>query len=110
LIGATAQEEGFDTSPTPQARDQLWAAASRVMPSLKDWTLADHWAGLRPKSPDGLPMLGRTAMEGCFPGGAAISQWHMFTPASPRNADMIWAKAKPVPGFRPSEIQMTELQ
>src|SRR4051812_40527551 len=58
LIGATVQEEGFDTRPTPQARDQLWGAASRVMPSLKNWVLADHWAGLRPKSPDGLPLLG----------------------------------------------------
>ena len=106
LIGATVQEEGFDTSPTPQARDQLWAAASRVMPSLKDWTLADHWAGLRPKSPDGLPMLGRTAMDGVFLAGGQYRNGILFTPAIAQEmADMILGKGEAVPDFDPRRFK-----
>ena len=72
LIGATVQEEGFDTSPTPEGRDQLWGAARKLMPALKDWELADHWAGLRPKSPDGLPLLGPTGRDGVFVAGGLM--------------------------------------
>jgi glycine oxidase len=102
LIGATVQEEGFDTRPTREARDQLWGAASRVMPSLKDWTLADHWAGLRPKSPDGLPLLGRTAMEGVFLAGGQYRNGILFTPAIAQDmADVIMGKGEAVPDFDP---------
>ena len=74
LVGATVQEKGFDTATTQEARDQLWDKARRLMPSLKDWTLADHWAGLRPKSPDGLPLLGPVQMNGVFVAGRPVSQ------------------------------------
>jgi glycine oxidase len=106
LIGATVQEEGFDTKPTPQARDQLWAAARRVMPSLKDWTLADHWAGLRPKSPDGLPLLGRAAMEGVFLAGGQYRNGILFTPAIAQDmADVILGKGEVVPDFDPRRVE-----
>src|SRR5205814_2197966 len=81
LIGATVQEKGFDTAITPEARDQLWGAARRLMPSLKDWTLADHWAGLRPKSPDGLPLLGRSRLDGVFVAGGQYRNGILFTPS-----------------------------
>jgi len=102
LIGATVQDEGFDTSPTPQARDQLWGAARRLMPSLKDWTLADHWAGLRPKSPDGLPLLGRGGQDGVFVAGGQYRNGILFTPAIAREvADVILGKSQGVPDFDP---------
>jgi glycine oxidase len=106
LIGATMQDEGFDTRPTPQARDQLWAAARRMMPSLKDWTLADHWAGLRPKSPDGLPLLGRATMEGVFLAGGQYRNGILFTPAIAQDmADMILGKTEAVPDFDPRRFK-----
>lgn len=102
LIGATVQEEGFDTKPTAQARDQLWAAAARLMPSLKDWALTDHWAGLRPKSPDGLPLLGRAAMDGVFVAGGQYRNGILFTPAIAQEmADVILGKSPGVPEFDP---------
>jgi glycine oxidase len=102
LIGATVQEEGFDTSPTSAARDQLWGAAGKLMPSLKDWALADHWAGLRPKSPDGLPLLGPTAMEGVFVAGGQYRNGILFAPAIAQEmADIILGKGQAVPDFDP---------
>ena len=102
LIGATVQEEGFDTSPTAQARDHLWAAAGKLMPSLKDWTLADHWAGLRPRSPDGLPLLGQSAMKGVFVAGGQYRNGILFAPAIAQEmADIVLGKSQGVVEFDP---------
>jgi len=102
LIGATVQDEGFDTSPTSSARDQLWAAASKLMPALKGWTLTDHWAGLRPKSPDGLPLLGQSALPGVFVAGGQYRNGILFAPAIAQEmADMVLGKTSGVPEFDP---------
>jgi len=105
LIGATVQEEGFDTSPTPEGRDQLWGAGRRLMPSLKDWLLADHWAGLRPKSPDGLPLLGPSGREGVFVAGGQYRNGILFAPAIAQEmADIILGKGKSIPDFDPQRF------
>jgi glycine oxidase len=102
LIGATVQEEGFDTSPTPQARDHLRRRAQKLMPSLADWTLSDHWAGLRPKSPDGLPLLGPAKTEGLFVAGGQYRNGILFTPAIAQEmADIITGKGAVIPDFDP---------
>jgi glycine oxidase len=66
LVGATLEEAGFDTSRTREAEDWLSTRALSLMPGLKDWRIHEHWAGLRPGSPDGLPMLGQGALDGFF--------------------------------------------
>lgn len=106
LIGATVQEEGFDTSPTPEGRDQLWGAALKLMPSLKNWTLADHWAGLRPKSPDGLPLLGPSGRDGVFVAGGQYRNGILFAPAIAQEmADIILGKGKGIPDFDPRRFR-----
>jgi glycine oxidase len=102
LIGATVQEEGFDTSPTAAGRDQLRAAAQRLMPSLENWVLADHWAGLRPKSPDGLPLLGPAARDGVFVAGGQYRNGILFAPAIAQEmADIVLGKSEAMPDFDP---------
>ena len=102
LVGATVQEQGFDTALTDAARDRLQGAAIRLMPSLKDWALADHWAGLRPKSPDGLPLLGPSGMEGVFVAGGQYRNGILFAPAIAQDmADMVLGRASVVPAFDP---------
>jgi glycine oxidase len=111
LIGATVQEEGFDTSPTVQARDQLWSAARKLMPALKDWTLTDHWAGLRPKSPDGLPLLGPSTTPGVFVAGGQYRNGILFAPAIAQEmADIILGKAQAVPDFDPRRFSQGDFQ
>ena len=102
LVGATMQEAGFDTGITPAGRDQLRASAEKLMPSLKGWALADHWAGLRPKSPDGLPLLGETATQGLFVAGGQYRNGILFAPAiAAEMADLILGKAQVIPAFDP---------
>jgi glycine oxidase len=102
LVGATVEEAGFDTSPTVAARDHLRASAEKLMPSLRGWTLSDHWAGLRPKSPDGLPLLGPTATAGLFVAGGQYRNGILFTPAiAAEMADLILGKSQVIPAFDP---------
>jgi glycine oxidase len=51
------------------------------MPSLRDWAIADQWAGLRPKAPDGLPLLGRTSLDGLWLAGGQYRNGILFAPA-----------------------------
>lgn len=80
LIGATTSRDGFDTSTTRQAADRLYARACAVMPSLSGWTLEEHWAGLRPGSPDDLPIIGEI-IPGLFAATGQYRNGILFAPA-----------------------------
>jgi len=58
LVGATVEDAGFDTTVDTEASRALVAAAARVIPAFAAAPLVAHWAGLRPGTPDGLPLLG----------------------------------------------------
>ena len=64
LVGSTMEEAGFDKTPRAGQIAGLVQAAERLCPSLANAAIAELWAGLRPASPDGLPALGPTALEG----------------------------------------------
>jgi glycine oxidase len=102
LIGATVEEAGFDTSLTEAARESLRAKAVAAMPGLAGWTVVDHWAGLRPRAPDGLPLLGPSRLPGLFVAGGQYRNGILFTPAIARlMADLILGRAEPVAAFDP---------
>ncbi len=65
LIGATV-EDASDVRVTAQGVATLLEAALAGAPALRDFSLVDMWAGLRPRTPDGLPVLGATRREGYF--------------------------------------------
>ncbi|QJQ94277.1 MULTISPECIES: glycine oxidase ThiO [Halomonadaceae] len=58
LAGSTLEEVGFDKTPTDEAKRSLWESATRIMPALADCEVEHHWAGLRPGSPEGIPVIG----------------------------------------------------
>ena len=66
LIGATMSEHGFNKSISHGAKIQLLESASQLLPEVRDWNIEDHWTGLRPATPDGLPILGRTSIKNLF--------------------------------------------
>jgi glycine oxidase len=81
LIGATLEDAGFNTHPTKEAEDWLSSRALLLMPSLRDWAIDEHWAGLRPGSPDGLPILGQSAVSGLFIASGQYRNGILFAPA-----------------------------
>ena len=58
LVAATHEEGRFDHDVTAQAVSELVAGAVAIYPALKDATYVGARAGVRPGSPDGLPILG----------------------------------------------------
>jgi len=66
LIGATAEEAGFDKQTVPETIQQLRQAALDLVPRLAKARTLEAWAGLRPGTPDGLPILGATPTPGYF--------------------------------------------
>jgi len=81
LIGATMELAGFDTILTQAALRWLYRQSTGLMPGLAAWRLAEHWAGLRPASPDGLPLLGQTAVEGLYVATGQFRNGILFAPA-----------------------------
>lgn len=58
VVGATEERAGFDTRPTAGGMAGLLALAPALVPALADAPFESVWTGLRPGSPDGLPLLG----------------------------------------------------
>jgi glycine oxidase len=66
LLGATVEEAGFDKGTDADTVQRLHQAAANVVPVIGEMRLHDAWAGLRPGSPDDLPILGETSLAGYF--------------------------------------------
>jgi glycine oxidase len=58
-VGATVEEAGYRKHTTASGLRSLRAGAAAIVPSLAQAKVRRAWAGLRPATPDGLPVLGR---------------------------------------------------
>lgn len=58
LVGSTVEYVGFDRRVTVDGVSRLTAALHRLAPGLDDAELETTWAGLRPDSPDHMPLIG----------------------------------------------------
>jgi glycine oxidase len=64
LAGATVEYTGFEKALTAGGLEKILAGAIELSPGLRDSRVEESWAGLRPDSPDHLPILGPTDIEG----------------------------------------------
>ncbi len=102
LIGATVAEIGFDTAVTEAAADWLSSRAIALMPGLATWEVVERWAGLRPASPDGLPLLGRTGVGRLFAATGQFRNGILFAPALAENLSrLVMEHAAEIPAFDP---------
>jgi glycine oxidase len=61
LVGATMEFVGFDAAATDAGRAHLAGVAARLYPALEHAPILRSWAGLRPCTPDGQPIVGPDA-------------------------------------------------
>jgi glycine oxidase len=66
LVGTTVEEAGFDKRTATATIQRLHRAAINLVPKLADARILEDWAGLRPGTPDALPILGETVTPGYF--------------------------------------------
>jgi len=59
FAGATVEDVGFRAKTTSQGIASLRAMAGRMVPKLRQRETTSEWAGLRPGTPDGLPIIGK---------------------------------------------------
>jgi len=64
IAGSTIEYEGFDRSVTASGMKKILTNAISLVPALEKARIEETWAGLRPDSPDHLPILGPTDKEG----------------------------------------------
>lgn len=58
LAGTTMEHVGFDPRTTTKGAARIREIAAELIPSLAGRPELEHWAGLRPVTPDLLPMVG----------------------------------------------------
>jgi glycine oxidase len=64
LAGATVEYVGFDRKVTAGGLEKILTGAIELAPGLANATVEETWAGLRPDSPDHLPILGPVDLDG----------------------------------------------
>jgi glycine oxidase len=64
VAGSTLENAGYDKHVTPAGMRQILDAALELVPGLAGAEIVETWAGLRPGTPDGLPLLGPTDIRG----------------------------------------------
>jgi len=66
LAGATVEDAGYNKRTVPETIQRMHRAAIDLVPALAKSRMLEDWAGLRPGTPDGLPILGETRIKGYF--------------------------------------------
>ncbi|HEX8754167.1 MAG TPA: glycine oxidase ThiO [Solirubrobacterales bacterium] len=64
IVGATTEEQGFDTTVLAGGVHELLREAYRLLPDVAEMELLGTIAGLRPGTPDNLPFVGPGAVDG----------------------------------------------
>jgi glycine oxidase len=66
IVGTTVEEAGFDKRTDVKTIQRLHHTAVALVPELRNAKILEDWAGLRPGTPDSLPILGATATPGYY--------------------------------------------
>jgi glycine oxidase len=64
VVGSTLENTGYEKRVTSGGIERILAAANEIAPELANAEIMETWCGLRPGTPDRLPILGPTDVEG----------------------------------------------
>jgi glycine oxidase len=84
LAGATVEYTGFEKGLTAGGIEKILAAAIELSPGLASARMEETWAGLRPDSPDHLPILGPTDADGLLIATGHFRSGILLTPITAR--------------------------
>jgi glycine oxidase len=84
LTGATVEYVGFDKRTTAGGIEKILSAAITLAPGLANARIEETWAGLRPDTPDHLPILGPTDIDGLLMATGHFRSGILLTPITAR--------------------------
>jgi len=108
LIGATLEEAGFDKRTDANTIQGLHQAAANLAPDLGQARMLEAWAGLRPGTPDRLPILGATSLPGYFVATGHFRDGILLTPVTALVMTQVVRGAKPefdISAFSPARFR-----
>jgi glycine oxidase len=94
VIGSTLEDAGFNKQLDVDTVENLLNAAIDLVPELARARQHEAWAGLRPGTPDGLPILGKTATPGYFIASGHYRDGILLAPVTAKvMADLVLGKS-----------------
>jgi glycine oxidase len=110
MVGATRRDGDHSRHISAEAVARMLASASATVPSLLTARFGEAWTGLRPLTPDGIPLIGPDAVSGLV---WATGHLGMGILSAPATADVLVAliegRAPPIPidAFDPGRFRVT---
>lgn len=107
LAGATVEDVGYDKGVAPEVVKNLHRAAVQIVPQLADAPILAGWAGLRPGTPDDLPILGQLDSDNLFIAGGHFRNGILLAPITAKiMADLIAGQTPPldISAFSPARF------
>lgn len=95
VVGSTLERAGFDARPTSAGVSGLLLRAASIVPVTADYAVLETWSGLRPASPDGIPILGETSIPGYHLAAGHFKNGVLMAPASAVLVASLLARERP---------------
>ena len=108
LAGASVEDAGFDKRTETDTIQRMHQAAIHLVPALAQARMLEAWAGLRPGSPDNLPILGATSTLGYFVATGHFRDGILLAPVTAQVMARIVTGGKPeydVSAFSPARFR-----
>jgi len=92
-VGGMAEIAGYNKVLNPRRRETLEMVVNDLFPGAGDTSQASFWTGLRPMTPDGTPIVGRTGVRNLFINtGHGTLGWTMCCGSAQLLSDLISAR------------------
>jgi len=99
-VAGTAELNGFDTRPNPARTDALLDWVETNLPGATEIEAAEHWNGLRPATPNNIPIIGASRVSGLwFNTGHGTLGWTLACGSGQLLADLVAGRAPRLEGF-----------
>jgi glycine oxidase len=108
LVGATVEDVGYDKSVNPSTIRYLLSLAAKYVAELASAPITESWAGLRPGTPDDLPIIGPTGTPGVFVATGHFRNGILLAPVTAKIvADLVDGRPSPldISAFAPARFR-----
>lgn len=104
LIGATVEEQGFDTANTAGALFHLLDQAREMLPGIDDLPIEEIWSGFRPASRDDAPIFGLSRLPGLIYATGHYRHGILLTPITADGVASYLLRGEWPPAFAPFAV------